>query len=279
MNTNTRTGMGMGTKMKMKMKLKTKTKTKAKSKFKSKPKKGQEEELASAIGWSEEEDKKLFTLYKQLGSRWVEIAGHFRNKDENQIKNRFYSTLRRVATKRQRQINPTSSAAIPKAKADLLQYVDDALEYGHYCMSKRGRKKKKPDPHPDPDPHPESNSNSKSESESEDLPPVPSKSPRSLQFPTPIANMSRELRSKSVAPISPSASEVGERHLAMGELIAENQRLLDLATAEVQNAGTPKDLHLARDKLERLMGLQKELLDGILRTSKEISKQPQSYQP
>eukprot|EP00826_Nyctotherus_ovalis_P010850 TRINITY_DN12834_c0_g3_i2.p1 TRINITY_DN12834_c0_g3~~TRINITY_DN12834_c0_g3_i2.p1 ORF type:complete len:158 (-),score=22.33 TRINITY_DN12834_c0_g3_i2:99-572(-) len=34
----------------------------------------------------------------------------------------------------------------PKSKKDLLQYVDDALEYGHNCCSKRGRIKKRPEP-------------------------------------------------------------------------------------------------------------------------------------
>eukprot|EP00831_Metopus_contortus_P051093 TRINITY_DN42909_c0_g1_i1.p1 TRINITY_DN42909_c0_g1~~TRINITY_DN42909_c0_g1_i1.p1 ORF type:complete len:183 (+),score=35.17 TRINITY_DN42909_c0_g1_i1:139-687(+) len=54
--------------------------------------------------------------------------------------NRFYSTLRRLATKDTANCKQESG---PKTKKkDLLQYVDDALQYGHHCHSKRGRKRK-----------------------------------------------------------------------------------------------------------------------------------------
>lgn len=95
--------------------------------------------------WTEEDDKKLFVFFKKYGSKWSNIAKKFKNRTENQVKNRFYSTLRRIATKKRRD-NPNMHIPEPKSKKDLLQYVDDALEYGHNCCSKRGRIKKRPEP-------------------------------------------------------------------------------------------------------------------------------------
>lgn len=87
--------------------------------------------------WSEEEDKRIFTLYKKYGSSWTMLAKFFEGRTEKNIKNRFYSTLRRIARKKERnQKNPDA------VKANILDYVDDALEYGHNCFSKRGRPKK-----------------------------------------------------------------------------------------------------------------------------------------
>lgn len=97
------------------------------------------------LPWTEEDDKKLFIFFKKYGSKWSNIAKKFKNRTENQVKNRFYSTLRRIATKKRRD-NPSMHIPEPKSKKDLLQYVDDALEYGHNCCSKRGRIKKRPEP-------------------------------------------------------------------------------------------------------------------------------------
>ena len=89
--------------------------------------------------WTEEEDRSLFKLYKTFGSKWSAIAKELEGRSENEVKNRFYSTLRRIATKKA-QDQPIK---VQQRKATLLQYVDDAFEYGHSCTSKRGRKKKK----------------------------------------------------------------------------------------------------------------------------------------
>lgn len=102
-------------------------------------------EPGEKMPWTEEDDKKLFIFFKKYGSKWSNIAKKFRNRTENQVKNRFYSTLRRIATKKRRD-NPGMYIPEPKSKKDLLQYVDDALEYGHNCCSKRGRIKKRPEP-------------------------------------------------------------------------------------------------------------------------------------
>ena len=99
--------------------------------------------------WTEEEDKRLFTLFKQKGPHWSVLAKGFPGRTDNQIKNRFYSTLRRVATKK-RSTDPSVLPDRAQCKQELLKYVDEALEYGRHCWSKRGRKKKRPSFHEPP---------------------------------------------------------------------------------------------------------------------------------
>ena len=53
--------------------------------------------------WNDEEDELIFALYKKYGSAWSKIAKHFNGRTENSIKNRFYSTIRRLALDRSRQ--------------------------------------------------------------------------------------------------------------------------------------------------------------------------------
>lgn len=90
--------------------------------------------------WTEEEDVKLFKLYKEKGSVWSVIAKDFKGRTENNIKNRFYSTLRRIARKKAKE--SFSETFINKCKQNLLNYIDDAIEYGHHCFNKRGRPRK-----------------------------------------------------------------------------------------------------------------------------------------
>jgi hypothetical protein len=93
------------------------------------------------IQWTEEADKKLFELYKVKGSCWSIIANDFPRLTENQVKNRFYSTLRRLATKKAMS-DPRGEQRPKTKKKDLVAFVDDAILYGHNCCSKRGRKRK-----------------------------------------------------------------------------------------------------------------------------------------
>ena len=96
-----------------------------------------------AMAWTEEEDKQLFELFKTKGSAWSAISKEFEGRTENQAKNRFYSTLRRIATKKTTESRQPLRSSIHMSKTELVQYVDDAIEHGHNCFSKRGRKKKK----------------------------------------------------------------------------------------------------------------------------------------
>lgn len=46
--------------------------------------------------WSAEEDSLIFRLYNQLGPKWSDIAKNVTGRTENSVKNRFYSTVRRM---------------------------------------------------------------------------------------------------------------------------------------------------------------------------------------
>lgn len=46
--------------------------------------------------WTPEEDDLIFKLYVNYGSSWSKIAQHFKDRTENSIKNRFYSTIRKL---------------------------------------------------------------------------------------------------------------------------------------------------------------------------------------
>ena len=46
--------------------------------------------------WNPEEDDLIFKLYVNYGSSWSKIAMHFKDRTENSIKNRFYSTIRKL---------------------------------------------------------------------------------------------------------------------------------------------------------------------------------------
>lgn len=79
--------------------------------------------------WTIEEDYILFKLFSKYGSQWSKINNFFTGRTENSIKNRFYSTLRRIATEQKKQSdkqnfneNQSESKFI-----QLAQYIPTAL--------------------------------------------------------------------------------------------------------------------------------------------------------
>eukprot|EP00826_Nyctotherus_ovalis_P001433 TRINITY_DN10225_c0_g1_i12.p1 TRINITY_DN10225_c0_g1~~TRINITY_DN10225_c0_g1_i12.p1 ORF type:complete len:281 (+),score=25.54 TRINITY_DN10225_c0_g1_i12:159-1001(+) len=93
------------------------------------------------IEWTVEETQKLFTLYKELGARWVLISKYLPGHNENDTKNKFYTTLKRVATQAQLEDPTRYGGKLEKCKSNLIQFVDAAMKYGHLLSSKKGRKK------------------------------------------------------------------------------------------------------------------------------------------
>ncbi len=91
--------------------------------------------------WTEEDTQKLLMWYKILGSKWSTISHKFPGRSENDVKNRFYTTLKRVATRAQIEDPVRYSSTFIKCKENLVQFVDAAILYGQYLPSKRGRKK------------------------------------------------------------------------------------------------------------------------------------------
>jgi hypothetical protein len=56
-------------------------------------------------GWSAEEDYTIFKFFSQYGSKWSKIAINLPGRTENSIKNRFYSTLRRISAEKKQSAN------------------------------------------------------------------------------------------------------------------------------------------------------------------------------
>ena len=47
------------------------------------------------LPWTPEEEERLFVHHQQYGNRWKDISKLFIGRTDNDIKNHFYSTLRR----------------------------------------------------------------------------------------------------------------------------------------------------------------------------------------
>jgi myb proto-oncogene protein len=45
--------------------------------------------------WTDEEDRRIITLYSEIGRRWSEISKHLPGRPENKVKNRFYSFIQK----------------------------------------------------------------------------------------------------------------------------------------------------------------------------------------
>jgi len=85
--------------------------------------------------WEAEEDFLIFKLFTEFGSQWSKINLHFERRTENSIKNRFYSTLRRIAAEKRKETTSNTDSTCEmsngnsKTKLDsLLKYVPDAIK-------------------------------------------------------------------------------------------------------------------------------------------------------
>ncbi len=200
------------------------------------------------VEWTEEEDRRLFELYKEKGSCWSSIATEFEGRTENQVKNRFYSTLRRLATKH--SSTDGQGEQVPKTKKkDLLKFVDEAIVYGHNCRSKRGRKRKL------------SNKDSASENLSEKIAAGGSEKPESA----PVEAVAVTETKPAAAEIAPPVSGPDYAKL----LLAHNEQALKMYEEKIGQA----DENINR--LAELLEIQKEL-EEKLKTTQEIIKRSET---
>jgi len=54
------------------------------------------EEKRRAQAWSHEEETQFMEAHRTLGDKWKEISDIIGHRSENQVKNYFYSTLRKL---------------------------------------------------------------------------------------------------------------------------------------------------------------------------------------
>jgi len=76
-------------------------------------------------------------LYKIHDSKWSKIAAEFSGMTENDVKNKFYSTLKSIASKVQH--HPT----LLTKKKDLIQFVDVGMIYEELLPCKHNKTQKK----------------------------------------------------------------------------------------------------------------------------------------
>ena len=77
--------------------------------------------------WEPEEDYLLFKLFNEFGCKWSKINLFFIGRTENSVKNRFYSTLRRLFGDKKKLNQFNSENNEKKLKDTLLQYVPEAI--------------------------------------------------------------------------------------------------------------------------------------------------------
>jgi len=72
--------------------------------------------------WTKEEDELIFDLYQKHGSSWSKIAKFIPGRTENAIKNRFYSTLRKLAADKKKGKEDTKDdVSIKEAEEDKME--------------------------------------------------------------------------------------------------------------------------------------------------------------
>ena len=79
--------------------------------------------------WEPEEDYIIFKLFKKLGSKWSTISNYIAGRTENSIKNRFYSTLRRIASETRKNEKNVLGDNKEDSKAEQKLSLTNLMEY------------------------------------------------------------------------------------------------------------------------------------------------------
>jgi len=97
--------------------------------------------------WTPDEDYLLFRLYKDIGTKWSLITKYFPGRTENSIKKTdFYSSLRRIATKKRKDKKKSDLDFDTNSNLqDLIQFIPTAIteKTANYMMNKNSSEESK----------------------------------------------------------------------------------------------------------------------------------------
>lgn len=68
--------------------------------------------------FTEEEDVKLFQIYKEIGKKWAEISKKMKNRTENAVKNRFNSLMKKLKSRQNTLLTENLSMMSTESDAD-----------------------------------------------------------------------------------------------------------------------------------------------------------------
>ena len=78
--------------------------------------------------WTENEDELIFLLYKKYNSSWSKISKYLIGRTENAVKNRFYSTLRRLTLENKKKKNKKNLDYKNEKKSEAKKMVEELIE-------------------------------------------------------------------------------------------------------------------------------------------------------
>jgi len=80
--------------------------------------------------WTEEEDRVILEMFDKLGAQWREISDHLEGRAEIQVKNRYYSFLKKQEGKhkvKENSVEDVTTEASPESfdPADMISYGEE----------------------------------------------------------------------------------------------------------------------------------------------------------
>ncbi|OHT16621.1 Myb-like DNA-binding domain containing protein [Tritrichomonas foetus] len=80
--------------------------------------------------WTAEEDALLIKMYNEYGPKWVKISKSFDGRSDNNLKNRWYTHLKKICEKNQERSESKKETTLEQPKDDL-----DSLECSFFAFN------------------------------------------------------------------------------------------------------------------------------------------------